>query len=38
MTPLNAPWSTFLAWIVAALTVIVSIVWAASGGGRTGDD
>lgn len=26
MGPFNAPWSTFLAWIVAGLTVVVAVI------------
>jgi len=28
MGPWNTPWSTFLAWIVTALSVLVALVWA----------
>ena len=28
MAPFNTPWSTFFAWIVTGLSIIIAIVWA----------
>ncbi len=36
MAPFHTPWSTFLAWIVAAATVVVAVVRAiVQGRGKT---
>ena len=28
MAPFNTPWSTFFAWIVIGLSIIIAILWA----------
>jgi NO-binding membrane sensor protein with MHYT domain len=28
MAPFNTPWSTFFAWIVTGLSIIIAVVWA----------
>ncbi len=32
MAPFHCPWSTFLAWVVAGVTVIAAVVWALAQG------
>jgi len=31
MGPFNTPWSTLLAWVVTALTVVAAVLWALFG-------